>query len=141
MGNRVNGLEASAALTAAAPELGEALAGFMAASLRGAKVDIVTRELVRIYSGQASNCRFCRNLRVRGALERGLDEDMIAKVADFERSDLSDRHKAALRLARAFLVDPSSFGPAEQAELTTHFRATRWPSSSSTWCACGPAPN
>jgi alkylhydroperoxidase family enzyme len=115
--------DASAALTNAAPELGAAMSAFMAASLRGAKVDIVTRELVRIYSGQASNCRFCRNLRIRGALDRGLDEEMVAKVSHFETSDLSDRHKAALRLAQAFLVDPVLFDATAQADLRVHFRA------------------
>jgi alkylhydroperoxidase family enzyme len=115
--------DASSALTLAAPELGAAMSAFMAASLRDAKVDIVTRELVRIYSGQASNCRFCRNLRIRGALDRGLDEEMVAKVSHFETSDLTERHKAALRLAQAFLVDPASFDAAAQADLLVHFRS------------------
>jgi alkylhydroperoxidase family enzyme len=99
------------------------MSAFMAASLVGAKVDIVTRELVRIYSGRASNCRFCRNLRITGAVERGLDEDMVAKLDDFEHSDLSDRHKAALRLAHAFLHDPTSFDGSMQADLLVHFRS------------------
>lgn len=123
MAIRVNGPDAATALKMAAPELGAAMSAFMAASLSGAKVDIVTRELIRIYSGQASNCRYCRNLRVAGAVDRGLDEDMVAKLTDFENSDLSDRHKSALRLAHAFLYDPASFDGAMQAELLVHFRS------------------
>ena len=105
-----------------APALGQAYNAFFAASMTGAKVDIVTKEMVRILSGQLSHCGVCRNTRVRVAVDRGLDESTVAKFDHFEDSDLSDRHKAALRYARAFLVDPESFDDAARAELLAHFR-------------------
>jgi alkylhydroperoxidase family enzyme len=106
-----------------APDLAQAFAGFQAASITGPKVDIVTKEMVRILSGQLSHCGTCRNLRVQVAVDRGLDETTVAKLEHFEDSDLSDRHKAALRYAKAFLIDPESFDDAARAALMEHFRA------------------
>jgi alkylhydroperoxidase family enzyme len=106
----------------AAPELGKAFSHMAQVATGSAKVDIVTRELVRIYSGQLAHCSICRNMRVTVAVDRGLTEDVVAQLADFEHSDLSDRHKAAVRYAHAFLVDPASFDEAAQAELQRHFR-------------------
>jgi len=105
-----------------APELGAAFHAFFAASITKPKVDIVTKEMVRILSGQLSHCEVCRNTRVRVAVDRGMDETTVAKIEHFEDSDLSDRHKAALRFARAFLIDPASFDEAAQAEMLEHFR-------------------
>ena len=104
----------------AAPRLWEAWSSFQAVAYPG-KVDIVTRELVRIASGQLTRCSICRNTRVRAAVDRGLDEEMVAALADVDGGRLSERHAAAVRFARAFLVDPTSFGPAERAELLRHF--------------------
>ncbi len=104
----------------AAPRLWDAWSGFQRVAYPG-KVDIVTRELVRIVSGQLTRCSICRNTRVRAALDRGLDETMVAGLGDPDSNELSDRHKAAVRFAKAFLLDPASFGPAERAEMRRHF--------------------
>jgi alkylhydroperoxidase family enzyme len=50
----------------------------------------------------------------------GID-DLMAVVVDFERSDLAERQKVALRLARAYLAHPGFFGPEAQAETLEHF--------------------
>ena len=104
-----------------APALASAQAEFQRVAYPGA-VDLVTRELVRIMSGRESHCRICRNLRLRAAIDRGFDESMADKIDDFEHSDLPDRQKAALRLARCFLLDPSAFDDAARQELLGHFR-------------------
>jgi alkylhydroperoxidase family enzyme len=108
-------------LTDACPELGQAVQDFFLASLAGARLDIVTRELVRIYSGRLTHCSICRNTRVRAAVDRGLSEDVVAQLDDFEHSDLSERHKAAIRFAHAFLVDPGALGERGRAALLVHF--------------------
>ncbi|MET0143571.1 MAG: carboxymuconolactone decarboxylase family protein [Ilumatobacteraceae bacterium] len=118
---RIDEATANAALTAVAPELGTAVTDFMRLAYTGSTVDVVTRELVRIYSGQQTRCRFCSNTRVRGAVERGMDETVVAKVEDFEHSDLPERQRAALRLARSFLLDPAAFGPDDLTALAVHF--------------------
>jgi alkylhydroperoxidase family enzyme len=103
-----------------APELHAAMMNLMAVAYPG-KVDIVTRELVRIYSGRESHCRICRNFRLRVAIDRGFDESMVAHLDDPESSDLAAHQKAALRLAHDFLGDPQSFDADAQAELLAHF--------------------
>jgi AhpD family alkylhydroperoxidase len=123
MSARIEHADAIEGLRAAAPGLGQAMADFMALAFTGPKVDIVTRELVRIYSGQQSHCTYCSNTRVQGALKRGMDEAMVAQIADFEHSELDDRQKAALRLAQAFLLDPTGLTDQDRAELRQHYRA------------------
>jgi hypothetical protein len=51
-----------------------------------------------------------------------LDEELAATTADYERSDLPDRHKAALRLADALMTQPGSIDGGLAAELRRHFR-------------------
>jgi len=85
---------ASITLADAAPRLAAAQAAFQAVAYPG-KVDLVTRELVRITSGRLSRCSSCRNLRLRAAIERGFDEEMVAQLDDVAESNLSDAQKIA----------------------------------------------
>jgi alkylhydroperoxidase family enzyme len=110
----------SVELADVAPRLAAAQAALQQAAYPG-RVDLVTRELVRIVSGQLSHCGTCRNLRLQAALDRGLDEGMVAQLDDVEASDLTDRQKAAVGLARAFLLDPGSFTATDREQLTTLF--------------------
>lgn len=103
-----------------APRLHAAMMQLMAVAYPG-RVDIVTRELVRIYSGRESHCRVCRNLRLQVAIDRGFDESMVAQLDDLDHGDLAPHQKAALRLARDFLGDPHGFDDAARAELLAHF--------------------
>jgi alkylhydroperoxidase family enzyme len=61
-------------------------------------------------------------IRSAVALREGLDEPMIAKVWDYESSDLSPRRKTALRLADAYLIGmghvPDELRREAAAELT-----------------------
>jgi len=109
-------------LADAAPRLGAAQVAFQEVAYPG-KVDLVTRELVRIVSGRLSRCSICRNLRLRAAIDRGFDERMVDQLDEPEKSDLSDKHKAAVRFARTFLTDPGRFSEADRAELLRHFDA------------------
>lgn len=103
-----------------APELHAAMLQFMAVAYPG-KVDIVTRELVRIYSGRESHCRICRNFRLRVAIDRGFEESMVAHLDDPAAGDLAPHQQAALRLARDFLGEPRAFDAAARRELLEHF--------------------
>lgn len=62
------------------------------------------------------------SLRLAGARSAGVDETVTEKIDDFERSDLPDPHKAALRLAGAFVANPAGIGDGLRAELHAHFR-------------------
>jgi alkylhydroperoxidase family enzyme len=56
------------------------------------------------------------------ARQEGLTEDLVAMIdARFEESALSARHKALLRYADAFLVDPASLGADVRADMLRHF--------------------
>ncbi len=48
-------------------------------------------------------------------------DDALDTVMQFEESDLSDRQKAALRLASAFLEVPSRLTPEAREEALRHF--------------------
>ncbi|ORV42242.1 hypothetical protein AWC00_12085 [Mycobacterium conspicuum] len=84
-------------------------------------VDIVTRELLRILSGQLSRCTICRNLRLNAAIDRGFDEAAVKYLEDPASSDLPAQQQVVLRLTKAFLTDPEAFGVADWAELRSYY--------------------
>jgi alkylhydroperoxidase family enzyme len=107
-------------LADAAPALDAAKTAFEQVAYPG-RVDLVTRELVRITSGRLSHCRLCRNLRLQAAVDRGFEEDMVAHLDDPDSSPLSQRHQAAVRFARQVLTDPSGITSDDAAALREHF--------------------
>jgi hypothetical protein len=110
----------TSSLAEAAPRLAEAQAEFQRVAYPG-RVDLVTRELVRITSGRLSHCSICRNLRLQAAIDRGFDESMVAHLDDVDQSELVDAQRLAVRLAQAFLTDPARSGPRALAELRRHY--------------------
>ncbi|PWU21154.1 MAG: hypothetical protein C5B48_11585 [Candidatus Rokuibacteriota bacterium] len=54
-------------------------------------------------------------------MSRGATEDLVAKLADYESSDLPERTKAALRLADTLSGNRPSVNPAFMAALREHF--------------------
>ena len=54
-------------------------------------------------------------------MRRGATEDLVAKLADYERSDLPERTKGALRLADSLSSHHPRIDPAFYAELRRHF--------------------
>src|SRR5829696_6459903 len=106
---------------AIAPVLADALDAFAAAAMRAQAVDPVTTELVRLRCAGYHDCRICGSLRLADARQRGVDEEMAAKVARYEASDLPERAKVALRLADAVIIDPSTADRALAAQVHEHF--------------------
>lgn len=82
------------------------LNAYQAAVVRGSTLDPVTTELVRLRCARTHHCRICQTLRLANARAAGVDEDMTAKVDRYERSDLPERAKAALRVTDAFITRP-----------------------------------
>jgi hypothetical protein len=92
-------------------------------------LDSLTTELVRLRVARHHNCRLCKSLRTRAALQSGGDETVYEKIDDFAASDLDDRQKTALHLTEALIIRPDSlddslvarakdqFSPAELVEL------------------------
>ena len=54
-------------------------------------------------------------------MSRGATEEQVAKLADYERSDLPARTKAALRLADRLAGERPAIDPELHAELKRHF--------------------
>jgi hypothetical protein len=55
------------------------------------------------------------------AKHEGLDEPTIAKVNNYESSDLSERHKVALRFADAIMTQPGQISDELRSQLFVHF--------------------
>ena len=102
-------------------EIDEAIDAFSAAAVRASWVDSITTEVVRLRCARYHDCRLCQSLRFSDALASGLDETLADKVDDYERSDLDEKLKVALRLTDAVILDPRSISPELAAQLREHF--------------------
>jgi alkylhydroperoxidase family enzyme len=104
--------------------------------VRGADLDPVTTELVRLRCARTHNCQICQTLRLANARADGADDHMTAKVDFYETSDLDEAHKIALRITDAFINRPEdltsesiaaareTFEPKQLAELCLDI--TKW---------------
>jgi alkylhydroperoxidase family enzyme len=61
------------------------------------------------------------SLRLAVAKQHGFDETTADKVDHYESSDLSERHKVALRVADAMMSQPGSISPTLRSEVHEHF--------------------
>jgi alkylhydroperoxidase family enzyme len=125
--------ERSAGASGASPvgevDLWSALDAWMRSVARLRALDPLTTELVRLRGARVHDCRLCRSLRNVRAVQDGADESTFDAIDDYERSDLSERHKVALRLTDAMLWQPTAypeglvqqvhtwFGPEESLEI------------------------
>ncbi|AKS36431.1 hypothetical protein AFA91_18165 [Mycolicibacterium goodii] len=91
---------------------------FVPAVGRMRALDPVTTEIVRLRGARVHNCRLCKSLREATALEAGACESLYDEIDHYENSDLSGRHKAALRFVDAMIWTPSQT-PGD--ELLRHF--------------------
>ena len=98
------------------------LNGFVPAVARLRGLDAVTTEVVRLRGAEAHNCRLCKSLRERHALDEGGSEDIYRQIADYENADsLSGAHKAALRYVDALIWSPSRIERDVAAGVREHF--------------------
>jgi alkylhydroperoxidase family enzyme len=66
-------------------------------------------------------------MSARGAVaqQQGADEELLGKVDDYERSDLSPTQVAALRLADAYLTAPAAMTDAVREDVAAHLSAVQ----------------
>lgn len=76
-------------------------------------------ELIRLRNGVAQSCQYCLSVRLEGGQDFG--EEVARAVMRFEDSDFTDRQKAALRLAEAFLEVPSQLSQQARDEALKYF--------------------
>jgi len=80
------------------------------------------KPLIAIVSSVAAGCRYCQAHEAVDARERGVADDKIAAIWDFERSDLfTDAERAALRFARDASLVPNLVTPGHFEELRQHW--------------------
>ena len=84
-------------------------------------IDPLVTEATRTRCAQIHDCRMCGSVREREALEAGFDDEMHAKISQYEQSDLDPATIAALRLTDAIIIDPASADEALSEELHRHF--------------------
>lgn len=106
-----------------APQMANAYADYWDLTHRGGQVEHATKELMRIAIAQLMGCDFCAEQRSAMAIEQGLDEQDAAAcaLADFNHSD--PRTRAALRYARALVLDTPSDDGRQFDEIYGELRA------------------
>ena len=114
----------------------QAMDAYQESVVRANALDAVTTEMVRLRCARTHNCRFCKTLRLENAMAAGVDDTMTAKIDFYERSDLGERTKIALRVTDAFITRPdtlteavisqarAAFAPAQLAEMLLDI--TKW---------------
>jgi hypothetical protein len=85
------------------------------------QMDPLTTELVRLRVARHHNCRLCKSLRTRAAMNAGGDESVYDKVESFADSDLDDRQKTALAITEAIIIRPDSLDDAVVRRAREHF--------------------
>jgi alkylhydroperoxidase family enzyme len=87
-------------------------------------LDPVITEMVRLRCARSHDCRVCQTLRFDDAAVAGVDEKLTAKIDFYERSDLDERIKVALRLTDAFISGPADLTAELAAQAHAHFSDT-----------------
>lgn len=90
-------------------------------AMRG--LDPLTTEIIRLRGATQHNCRLCKSLREKTALDAGGSEPLYDDISVYPESELlTDAQKAALRYVDALIWTPSSVDEAASLVLE-HFSA------------------
>jgi len=104
------------------PEILEAFSDLITAIWRTGTVPVGLKPLVGIVASAAAGCRYCQAHEAVDAKMRGVPEEKIAAIWDFERSPLySEAERAALRFARDAASVPNEVTPERFGELRQHW--------------------
>ncbi len=104
------------------PEILRALSELITAIWRTGTVPVTLKPLVALVASWAAGCRYCQAHEAVDARMRGVPEEKVAAVWDFERSPLySEAERAALRFARDASVVPNAVTEAHFRALRRHF--------------------
>jgi uncharacterized peroxidase-related enzyme len=104
------------------PEILRAFSELITQTWRSGTVPVGLKPLLAIVSSTAAGCRYCQAHETVDARMRGVADEKIAAVWEFETSPLySDAERAALRFARAASVVPNAVDDDHVAELRRHW--------------------
>ena len=104
------------------PNLVRAFNGLAMAALRDGTVDDALKAMVAHVASAAAGCRYCEAHTAATAAGRGVDDNRLAAIWDFEHDErFTDAERAALRLARDAAQVPNVVTPAHFDALHEHF--------------------
>jgi uncharacterized peroxidase-related enzyme len=104
------------------PEILRAFSELITQIWRTGTLPMNLKPLIGIVSSVAAGCRYCQAHEAVDARMRGVDDEKIAAIWDFERSALyDDAERAALRFARDASLVPNEVTPVRFAELRAHW--------------------
>ena len=104
------------------PEILRAFSELITQIWRTGTVPTYLKPLVAMVSSSAAGCCYCQAHEAVDARMRGVPDEKIAAVWDFERSPLfDDAERAALRFALAASAQPSAVTADDFAELRRHW--------------------
>jgi uncharacterized peroxidase-related enzyme len=104
------------------PEILRAFSALITQIWRTGTVPVGLKPLVAIVASAAVGCRYCEAHEAVDAKMRGVSEEKISAIWDFERSDrFSEAERAALRFARDAAVVPNGVTRVHFEELRRHF--------------------
>ena len=112
----------SLATMARRPEILRALSDLITAIWRTGTVPVGLKPLVAIMASAAAGCRYCQAHEAVDAKLRGVPQEKIAQIWDFERSPLfDDAERVALRFALAAASVPNAVAAEHFAALRDHW--------------------
>lgn len=104
------------------PEILRAFSELITQIWRTGTVPVGLKPLIAIVASKAAGCRYCQAHEAVDAKMRGVPDEKIAAIWDFERSSLfSEAERAALRFARDASVVPNEVTPAHFEDLRKHW--------------------
>jgi len=104
------------------PEILRAFSELISQIWRTGTVPVGLKPLIAIVASKAAGCRYCQAHEAVDAKMRGVPDEKIAAIWNFERSSLfSDAERAALRFARDASVVPNEVTPAHFEDLRKHW--------------------
>ena len=89
----------------------------------GARVDVRTKELLRLKLSKQHGCQFCNRFNTVEAMKAGITTAMIDAIFDPSSPVFEDRDRAVLELAEEMMLQnmSGSMSPALHARLRAHY--------------------
>src|SRR5207244_998313 len=104
------------------PEILRAFSDLISQIWRTGTVPVGLKPLIAIIASKAAGCQYCQAHEAVDAMMRGVSDQKIAAIWDFERSPLySDAERAALRFARDASLVPNEVSPEHFEELRRYW--------------------
>jgi AhpD family alkylhydroperoxidase len=104
------------------PDILRAFSDLITQIWRTGTVPVGLKPLVAIVASTAAGCRYCQAHEAVDAMMRGVPDEKISAIWDFERSPLySDAERSALRFARDASLIPNEVAPAHFEDLRRHW--------------------